>query len=211
MAPTKKEGTEGGGMSKGLKTLLIVLGVFALTAGATVVEIAYQSHQDRPMLGNVVSLALLNINAILLVAITLLLGRQLVKFYFERRQSRAGAGFRSKIVAAFIGLSIVPAGIMFIIASTLLTGGVKYWFGPRVESTMRESIALVESYKQERAEDGVRFAGAIGDQVGQAKRLDGPALRLLDRARSEYGLDIVELYDAHGRRLATSRPGAYAW
>ena len=96
MAPTKEKGTEGGGMSKGLKTLLIVLGVFALTAGATVIEIAYQSHTDRPMLGNVVSLALLNINAILLVAITLLLGRQLVKFYFERKQSPFGAGFRTK-------------------------------------------------------------------------------------------------------------------
>ncbi|HEX9860555.1 MAG TPA: hypothetical protein VGB23_05075, partial [Nitrospirota bacterium] len=114
------------GISPGLRNVLIVLGFFALTLGATAVEISLKSHQERPLFGNVVALALLNINVLLLAVLVLLIGRQLVKLYIERKTSPFGAGYRSKLTVAFVALSIIPAGILFVVAIKLLTGGVEY-------------------------------------------------------------------------------------
>ncbi len=194
----------GRGMSRGVKTIFIVLGFFVLTAGATAVEMALKSRQHRPLLGNVVALALLNINVLLLAVLLLLLGRQVVKFYFERKRSPFGTGFRSKLIAAFVGLSIVPAGILFIVATGMLTGGVKFWFGPRVESTVRDSVALARGYEDDRKNTAQRFAdsaaGRFSGLHGGVKALDKAATT----ARALFGLDMVEVYDARGSLLAVA-------
>ena len=195
----------------GLKTILLVLGLFTLTLGATAVEFLFKAHDDKPALGNVVALALLNINVLLLVILLLLLGRQFVKFYFERKRSPFGAGFRSRLVAAFVGLSIIPAGVLFFVAIGLLSGGVKYWFGPKVENTMRSSIALVEGYKEEVERDALSHAVYISRSMRDTG-LGGPNLAGLARASLyDYGLDLVEVYDAKGTRLARASRSEGDW
>ncbi len=196
------------GMGRGIKSLLVVLGFFVLTAGATAVEIALKSYQQRPLLGNVVALALLNINVLLLAVLLLLLGRQVVKFYFERKQSPFGAGFRSKLIIAFIGLSIVPAGILFIVASGMLTGGVKFWFGPKVENTVYHSRALVEGYKDERKNAALHFAETLAGRLNGWTGDKAALMGLAEKSRVEYGLDVVEVYGRGGTVLALSGAGS---
>jgi two-component system, NtrC family, nitrogen regulation sensor histidine kinase NtrY len=48
-------------------------------------------------------LLLLNLDLIGFVVLTLLLSRNLIKAYFERRHRLVGSGFRTKLIAAFIG------------------------------------------------------------------------------------------------------------
>src|ERR1700752_3217870 len=48
-------------------------------------------------------LLLLNLDLIGFVVLLLLLSRNLIKAYFERRHRLFGSGFRTKLVAAFIG------------------------------------------------------------------------------------------------------------
>ncbi len=206
----------GKGLSPSLRNVLIVMGFFALTLAATAVEIALKGHQERPLFGNVVALALLNINVLLLAVLVLLVGRHLVKLYIERRSSRFGAGYRSKLTTAFVALSIVPAGILFIVAIQLLVGGVKYWFGPRVERTVRDSLALAESYRANRMADASHFADVTARRLGGLP--GGPSdatlagLReSLEAAASEYGLDFIVLYDGSGERIASSNSGAGHW
>lgn len=193
-------GKTGGG--RGSRHLLIALFFFALIFGATAVEIALK-HQERPLFGNVVALALLNLNVLLLVVLVLLIGRQLVKLYFERKTSPFGAGYRSKLTLAFVALSIVPAGILFIVAIQLLIGGVKYWFGPRVEGTVRQTIALVEQYKVERQGDVLRLAVAVADMSERPGGTDSLRRAAVD-AMDLYGLDLVEFYDRDGRLIVSS-------
>jgi len=191
-------------MSPGIKNLLIALGLFILSIGATAALYALKSHHDRPAFANVTTLALININIILLGLLLLVIGRNLVKFYFERKASPYGAGFRTKLVASFIGLAIVPAGILFFVAIELLAGGVKYWFGPRVESTVRDSIQLVESYREDRLQSASRYAGNI---AGEASGLGQPSSEgtlqpLLKRGLELYGLDTISVYDEFGGLVA---------
>ena len=43
------------------------------------------------------------------MVLVLLVLRNLVKLYFERRRQMLGAKFRTRLVLAFVALSIVPA------------------------------------------------------------------------------------------------------
>ncbi|HEY3346076.1 MAG TPA: HAMP domain-containing protein, partial [Nitrospirota bacterium] len=193
MPDTKQESTA---KSKSLRTILFVLGFFVLTAAATAVEIALKSHQQRPFLSNVVALGLLNINVLLLVVLLLLIGRQFVKFYFERKKSPFGAGFRSKLVLSYMGLTVIPASVMFVVTVGLLTGGIKYWFSPNVENTVKDSIALVESYKTERAENALHYALSMAERLRGADT--AKIVDVSDDIQAEYRLDMVEVYKPNG-------------
>ena len=199
------------GMSRNVRRLLIVAGFLALTLGATAIEIALKTHQQRPLVGNIIALALLNVNVLLLVVLLLLLGRQLAKLYFEKKASPFGAGFKIKLVTAFIGLSIVPAALLFVVASGLLTGGVKYWFGPRVENTMKDSIALVNSYKEDRVNSAVHYAEKAAGRIEEGQLTVAALSKAAQAARAEYGLDAIEIYNSRGKLLASSAKGKQPW
>ncbi|MGC2422944.1 MAG: ATP-binding protein [Nitrospirota bacterium] len=198
------------GPSKSRRTLLLIAGFLLLTIAATVVEMIVKSHQQRPLIGNVMALGLLNINVILLVVLLLLLGRQLAKIYFEKKKSPFGAGFKTKLVTAFIALSIVPAGLLFIVASGLLTGSVKYWFGPRIEGAVLDSISIAREYKGEKTRDALHYAQVMADRLSENKKpID---LKTFSRnARDEYRLDLVAVYSRNKKILAAAGRGKFAW
>ncbi|MBI5694292.1 MAG: PAS domain S-box protein [Nitrospirae bacterium] len=198
------ENNTGREWGKGTKTLLIVLGLFVLTLGATAAQIALKAHQQRPLFGNVVALTLLNINILLLLVLMLLIGRQLVKFYFERKESRFGAGFRTKLILAFVGLSVIPAAMLFFVASTMLSGGVKFWFGPKVENTVKNSVELVESYRDDRKASALHFADVLAERLSASGGDKAGAMRIADTGKGEFGLDMVEVYAPDGKLVASS-------
>ncbi len=197
-------------MSRNLKNLLIVCGFLLIIAAATAVEITYKSHQ-RPLLGNVVAIAILNVNILLIAVLLMLLGRQLAKFYFERKASPFGAGFRSKLVISFIGLSIVPAGLLFIVAGGMLSGSVKYWFSPRVENTMRDSIALAKSYREDRKNMAIHYADAMAGELKEMPINIASVKKYTDAEITEYSLDLIEVYALDGTLLITSGNKDMVW
>jgi two-component system nitrogen regulation sensor histidine kinase NtrY len=198
------------GPSRSRRTLLLIAGFLFLTIAATAVEIIVKSHQQRPLIGNVMALGLLNINVILLVVLLLLLGRQLAKIYFERKKSPFGAGFKTKLVTAFIALSIVPAGLLFIVASGLLTGSVKYWFGPRIEGAVLDSISIAREYREEKTKDALHYARMMAQRLSENKK---PAdMKTFSRnARDEYRLDLVAVYSRNKKILAAAGRGKFDW
>jgi two-component system nitrogen regulation sensor histidine kinase NtrY len=63
------------------------------------------------------------------VIFALILARILLKVYFERRQQQLGARFKTKMVVAFLGLSLVPVCFLFIFAYGLINRSIDKWFG----------------------------------------------------------------------------------
>ena len=56
--------------------------------------------------------ALTSLNVILLVICSLILLRNLLKLYFERRSRQLGSKFRTKLVFSFLSLSFIPVIFM---------------------------------------------------------------------------------------------------
>jgi two-component system nitrogen regulation sensor histidine kinase NtrY len=102
--------------------LILLLPCLALTVyySQTVVPSVEQSDSFLPSTGYAFVLLLINLDLIGFVVLTLLLSRNLIKAYFERRHRLVGSGFRAKLVAAFIGFALIPTVLLALVASGLV-------------------------------------------------------------------------------------------
>ena len=147
--------------------------------------------------GNILVLTLLEINLILLVLLVLLLSRNLIKHYFEKRQKILGAGFRGKLIAAFVGFSSIPAILLLIVASGLLTSSVENWFSIQVERPLDNALRVAQLYYQKEEEAARNYAKTLGsilstDHLLSEENRPG-LLDLLRSKRLEYQVAGLEL------------------
>ncbi len=63
------------------------------------------------------------------VIFALILARNLLKLYFERRSHKLGSRFRTKMVVAFLALTLVPVCFLFAFSYGLLNRSIDKWFG----------------------------------------------------------------------------------
>src|SRR5919198_2841170 len=105
--------------SRRKRNLLIILGFLVLVGGLSAVDLG-SFAPELPVASNIVIFALFNLNLIVFLLLLLLLFRNLVKVWFERRQQVIGARFRAKLVLAFLLLSVTPAALIFVIASNFI-------------------------------------------------------------------------------------------
>ena len=175
----------------------ITLGFLTLTVTLTIL---YFREIETPSFfpGNILVLTLLELNLILLVLLGLLLSRNLIKHYFERRRKTLGAGFRGKLIAAFVGFASIPTILLLIVASGLLTSSIENWFSIQVERPLDSALQTAQLYYQQQEETARFYSRVIGLQMeaesllSQEKRAE-----LLDRLktrRSEYRLQGLEFY-----------------
>ncbi|HLY63765.1 MAG TPA: ATP-binding protein [Terriglobia bacterium] len=78
------------------------------------------------------------------VIFTLILGRILLKLYVERRQGQLGSRFRTKMVAAFLGLSLVPVCFLFAFSYGLLNRSIDKWFGIPFDIVRSDAAEIVK-------------------------------------------------------------------
>ena len=115
-------------------TWLIIAGVAALVAVLTAVQVLLpQLRYPSPIPSNILIFALVNVNLILLVLLILLVSRNLFKIYLDRRHNLLGSKFRVKLVVTFLSLALLPAALLFLMASNIITTSVDSWFNVQVE------------------------------------------------------------------------------
>ncbi len=136
-----------GEQSKRRRNLLIISGILVLLIVATVFEVGVRSPQI-PIASNLLVLALLNLNLIVFLLLLVLLFRNLVKLWFERRQKVIGARFKAKLVLAFLFLALTPGILIFIVASNFITTSIEAWFKPQVDGPLDQAPEVAQAYYQ---------------------------------------------------------------
>jgi two-component system, NtrC family, nitrogen regulation sensor histidine kinase NtrY len=76
------------------------------------------------------------------VAMSLVLGRNLLKLYAERRQGVAGSKFRTRLVVVNLLLSFLPVIAMFWFSYGLMNRSIDKWFSQPVEEVRADTAAL---------------------------------------------------------------------
>jgi two-component system nitrogen regulation sensor histidine kinase NtrY len=149
---------------KGLRALWLTLILVLLSISAT--TLYYRGlGTPSPFSNNILVLTLVNINFILVILLTLLLSRNLIKLFFERRHQRLGTGFRTKLTVAFVGLSLIPSLLLFVVASGLLTAAVENWFGLQMDRSLTSALDVAQTVYREHEADVVTHARSIGREV----------------------------------------------
>ena len=80
------------------RNLVIIVAVLFVLVVATAFEVGIR-RPDIPVASNLVVFALFNLNLIVFLLLLVLLFRNLVKLWFERRQKVIGSRFKAKLVA----------------------------------------------------------------------------------------------------------------
>ncbi|QRM55444.1 PAS domain-containing sensor histidine kinase [Sinorhizobium sp. BG8] len=139
-----------------------------------------------------VVIASASINAIFVVGLIFLIGREISRLLKARSRGRAAARLHVRIVALFSIVAITPAILVAIFASITLNVGLDRWFSIRTQSIVSSSLNVAQAYMLENA------SYLQGQTVSMANDLD--------RNRQLYSLDrtgFIELMtrQARGRGL----------
>src|SRR5712692_8189459 len=140
------------------------------------------------------------------VIFALILLRVLLKLYVERRQARLGSRFKIKMVAAFLGLSLVPVCFLFAFAYGLLNRSIDKWFGTPFDVVRKDAVQIAQQLESDARESAVRGASQLSEDKGLARdmaRRDIPSIESrLARQVSDLDLASAACFDARGRLLA---------
>jgi two-component system nitrogen regulation sensor histidine kinase NtrY len=150
------------------RNLVIIAAFLLLIGGATAFDLGIFAP-ELPVASNIVIFALFNLNLIVLLLLILLLFRNLVKLWLERRQNVIGARFRAKLVLAFLVLSVAPAGLIFLIASNFINKSIEGWFKPQVERPLDQALAVAQTYYANLERTALRH----GQHIARAIDRDG--------------------------------------
>lgn len=80
------------------------------------------------------------------VFLFILLARNLIKAYIERKSGQLGASLKWKIVFSLVTFSLLPSVVFFIGATALIRSGFEQYFGERVASALEDSEAIVKTH-----------------------------------------------------------------
>ncbi len=178
--------------------LLIPCVVLTLYYSFVAVPGGEEKESLLPTTSYAIVLLLVNLDLIGLVVLTLLLSRNLIKAYFERRHQLVGSGFRTKLIAAFLGFSLIPTILLAIVASGFLNKAVDVWFSEQIENVMRDSYEVARLQHAGHIALAVNSARAIGQELFREEMLIPEQRDLLiaamARKRMESGVAGIEVF-----------------
>jgi two-component system nitrogen regulation sensor histidine kinase NtrY len=138
------------------------------------------------------------VNVLLILVILFVLLRNVIKLVVERRHRVLGSTFKFKLVATYIGLSLIPVLLLFAIASELLQGAMDRWFNTPVAPVLERGNAVAQALYDRIEQTNLRDAARVMREL-QGIDLDDPQQKpLLNRRMqallTELNLDVVEVY-----------------
>jgi len=164
----------------------------SLFCGLTVVEYRLaQSSSSVPFANSIVFFGLLNLNLILLIATLWLVFRNVGKIFLERRRKILGASLKTKLVIAFLGLSITPTLLLFLISAIYINSSFERWFSMKIQNTLEASLEITDAYYKNASETAAHFSGHIASLL--ARRLEK---ELPGEVSAETGMNAARLLGA---------------
>jgi two-component system nitrogen regulation sensor histidine kinase NtrY len=160
---------------------------------------------DIAVSNTVLMFILININLLLLVLMIYLVFRNLVKLIYDRRRNVLGAKIRTKLVIAFVSLTLLPTIVLFFFALNFITTSIEFWFDVPVEQALENSLWVGGRLYSRTEENNKFFLERISYQLKTKNLLDPKNPKALSHyiriVQREFNLDAVEVYAANAERL----------
>lgn len=192
----------------------IIIGISLLLIS---ILVATQVHLTRissevPMGANIVIFALINIITLLIILFGYLLARNIFKLFKEQQLDRIGTRLRTKLVLAFVSLSLVPTLLLFLISAGYISNSIQNWFNRQIETALDESMEVAQTYYKNSAANALYYGQQISQFIKNRKLLNEenlPALKaLIKEKQREYNLGVVEVFSAQREELVrAANPG----
>jgi two-component system nitrogen regulation sensor histidine kinase NtrY len=137
-----------------MKNLKVLLGLFILSFIAfiiTGVVLNYLGIEHGSLLIKIGFIFII-VNIILyLLLLIFFVFRYLVNLYTEKKQKAIGSKFRTKLVASFLGLVLIPSVLLFFLSNELINNSIDTWFTLEVQKPIYDSMDIAKTmYYKER-------------------------------------------------------------
>ena len=159
-------------------TLAILLTVAALSSGIATFVSMSGFGANRP--NATATLVLLNIDLMIVLGLTTLVGARLLRLWRAHRAGTIGSRLHIRLVSLFGVLAMTPTALIAVFSTLFFTFGVEAWFGDRVKTAVTESAAVARAYLAEHQQaikaDALAVAADVNRQWTQLSAGD-PGLR----------------------------------
>ncbi|MCP4694461.1 MAG: PAS domain-containing protein [Desulfobacterales bacterium] len=149
---------------------------------------------------------LMNINLLLIILLLFLVFRNLVKLIYDRRRKVMGARLRTKLVAAFITLTLMPTIILFFFSIGFITSSIEFWFSAPIEKALLNSLQVGRRFYSHAEDNNRFFLERIGYQIKTKKLLNAENTKKLSHyiqvVQRAFNINGVEIYATNSKRLA---------
>jgi two-component system nitrogen regulation sensor histidine kinase NtrY len=185
---------------------LMLGGLGALLLLFTALFYLAQRGRDLPaalVTNRVLLFVLWYVNVVLILIVLFVLLRNLIKLLVERRHRVLGSTFKFKLVATYVGLSLIPVLLLFAIATELLRGSIDRWFNTPLAPVLERGNAVAQALFDQIERTNTQDAGRVLQEIQGLDLRDPQQRPLLNRRVQdllvELHLDLLAVYE--GREL----------
>ncbi len=159
-----------------------------------------------PISNTTLMFILININLLLLLLLIFLVLRNLVKLLYDRKKKVIGAKLRTRLVLAFIMLTLMPTLVLFVFSINFITTSIEFWFNVPVEQALEKSLSVGQQFYSYVEENNRHFLQRVAYQVLKKRLLRPKKKNVLAKyvqvVQREFNIHAVEIYSANSTRLA---------
>jgi two-component system nitrogen regulation sensor histidine kinase NtrY len=185
--------------------VLVFLALFLLILIPQLENRLAELTSQLPISNSVITLAVINLNILLVLLFLFLIFRNIFKLFLERRRGVPGAKLRSKLIGAFIALSLVPTMLLFFVSAGFISSSIDSWFNTQVEKALDESLNVAQTYYRNSEANALYYADQLSNRIKENKLLNEENLpqlkQLIKEKQEEYNLGIVEVFSATKEEL----------
>ncbi|MBI5468058.1 MAG: HAMP domain-containing protein [Deltaproteobacteria bacterium] len=186
------------------REFLIILAVIPVVILFTYIE----SHisiisGDVPIATNILILGLININIILLILLIFLVLRNTVKLFLERKRKTMGSKLMTKLITAFVTLTIVPTFILFFVVIGFINKSIDGWFGINIEGSLQESLELGQNYYRDMTDRLMSASRIMANSLSKEGISDTERLNAyIDSKIEDNDFSTIEVFASDGTKIA---------
>jgi two-component system, NtrC family, nitrogen regulation sensor histidine kinase NtrY len=125
--------------------------------------------ETLPTGNNILIFAVINLNVLLVLFVLFLVLRNLAELLFERRLNRVGSKLKTKLIASFLSLTLIPTILLFFVALQFVSTSMDYWFNSSIEVSLQESLKLAQSLLHETEEKVTLMSEGVEDKLKELK------------------------------------------
>jgi len=163
---------------------------------------------DIPISNTILMFSLMNLNLLLILLMLFLVFRNLVKLLYDRRRKVMGAKLRTRLVAAFMALSLIPASVLFLFSIGFIKTSIEFWFNAPVEQALEKSRDVGRNIYQRMERNHRFFLNDMAYQVTAKKLMargkESALKNYIQVVQRSFNLDAVDIYNPRAQRIFLS-------
>jgi len=195
-----------GGVKQGRRTWgrPLLAGLLALWVVLSIVQWQlFGRVTGGDLLETLLVFGMVNVNILLLLLLLFLTLRNLAKLVFERRSGVLGSRLKTKLVLAFLAMTVIPTALLFLASATFLARSIDSWFTGRVDTALQQALEVARTYYRGEEDRVLQHARRLAALLPESLRLAGwsGVEHVLLPAIVEAQLGAVTVFSADGEVL----------